>query len=365
MAEQKKVTEVKPDTSKMEYRYLGNSGLRVSILGFGNSVNYRNDKLTAESIKVALAHGVNYFDTAEIYGLGTGETNLGKAMKELGISRKKVVISTKIYRIGTDPNDCFLSRKHIVEGLKNSLQRLQLKYVDIIFCHRFDSQTPLEEVCDSMNYVIEQGLAFYWATSGWSASQIMEAYAICDRLKLIRPIAEQVHYSVFTRSPLEDEYNDLIKKYKLGLIAYSPLESGILTGKYINEVPKDSRANLNYDNANTLMEKYTKEKKAWDEKLLKLKDIAEKKIKCTLAQLCIAWIIANPDISSCVLGASKSTQLEDNFKALDLYKKIDKDTFIEIEKIMDNAPTGEMDFLTWTQLPSRRNIAMNIDYIKH
>lgn len=129
-----------------------------------------------------------------------------------------------------------------------------------------------------MNYVIEQGLAFYWATSGWSASQIMEAYSICDRLKLIRPIAEQVHYSVFTRSPLEDEYNDLIKKYKLGLIAYSPLESGILTGKYINEVPKDSRANLNYDNANTLMEKYTKEKKAWDEKLLKLKDIAEKKL---------------------------------------------------------------------------------------
>ena len=216
-----------------------------------------------------------------------------------------------------------------------------------------------------MNYVIEQGLAFYWATSGWSASQIMEAYSICDRLKLIRPIAEQVHYSVFTRSPLEDEYNDLIKKYKLGLIAYSPLESGILTGKYINEVPKDSRANLNYDNANTLMEKYTKEKKAWDEKLLKLKDIAEKKIKCTLAQLCIAWIIANPDISSCVLGASKTNQLEDNFKALDLYKKIDKDTFIEIEKIMDNAPTGEMDYLTWTQLPSRRNIAMNIDYIKH
>ena len=184
-------------------------------------------------------------------------------------------------------------------------------------------------------------------------------------MRLIRPIGEQVHYNLFTRSPLEDEFNDLIKKYKMGLIAYSPLESGILTGKYINEVPKDSRANLNYENANTLMEKYNKEKKAWDEKLLKLKDLAEKKIKCTLPQLCIAWIIANPDISCCVLGASKPSQLEDNIKALELYKKIDKDTFIEIEKIMDNAPVGEMDYITFTQLPSRRNIAMNIDYQKH
>ena len=118
------------------------------------------------------------------------------------------------------------------------------------------------EVCDTMNYVIDQGLAFYWATSGWTASQIMEAYSICDRLRLIRPIAEQVHYNIFMRSPLEDEYNDLIKKYKMGLVAYSPLESGILTGKYINEVPKASRANLHYDNANTLMEKYTKRKPA-------------------------------------------------------------------------------------------------------
>ena len=348
MSEQKK-PEVKPDTSKMEYRYLGNSGLRISVLGFGNAVNYRNDKLTTESIKTALAQGINYFDTAEIYGLGTGETNLGKAMKELGITRKKVVISTKIFKIGNDPNDCFLSRKHVVEGLKNSLQRLQLKYVDIVFCHRFDSNTPMEEICESMNYVIDEGLAFYWGTSGWTASQIMEAYSICDKLGLIRPICEQTHYNLFTRSPVEDEYNDLIKKYKLGLIAYSPLECGILTGKYINEVPKDSRANLNYDNANTLMDKYTK----------------EKKIKCTLAQLCIAWIIANPDVSCCLFGASKPSQIEDNMKALEIYKKIDKDTFIEIEKIMDNVPKGEMDYLTFTQLPSRRNVAMKIDYLKN
>jgi diketogulonate reductase-like aldo/keto reductase len=183
-----------------------------------------------------------------MYGLGTGETNLGKAMKELGIRRKKVVISTKIFKIGNDPNDCFLSRKHIVEGLKNSLQRLQLKYVDVVYCHRFDSNTPLEEVCDAMNYIIDQGLAFYWGTSGWSASQIMETYSICDRLGLIRPICEQTHYNLFTRSPVEDEYNDLIKKYKLGLITYSPLECGILTGKYIFKLwPKLPKKFRNYN----------------------------------------------------------------------------------------------------------------------
>ena len=247
----------------------------------------------------------------------------------------------------------------------NSLKRLQLDYVDIVFCHRYDMHTPLEETCRAMNWIIKHGYAFYWGTSEWTASQIMEAIGICDRLGLNRPVVEQSHYNMLYRNSMEEDYRDLFKKFKMGTTIWSPLESGILTGKYINEVPKDSRANLNYDNANTLMEKYSKDKKSWDEKLLKLKDIAEKKIKCTLAQLCIAWIIADPDISCCILGASKPTQLEDNFKALEIYKKIDKDTFIEIEKIMDNAPKGEMDYLTWTQLPSRRNIAMNIDYQKH
>ena len=189
-----------------------------------------------------------------------------------------------------------------------------------------------------MNYIIDQGLAFYWGTSGWSASQIMETYSICDKLGLIRPICEQTHYNLFTRSPVEDEYNDLIKKYKLGLVTYSPLECGILTGKYINEVPKDSRANLNYDNANTLMEKYTREKKIWDEKLLKLKDIAEKKLKCSLAQLSIAWIIANPDVSCCLFGASKPSQIEDNMKALEIYKKSIKILLLKLKKLWITYP---------------------------
>ena len=353
-----------PDTSKMEYRYLGNTGLKVSVLGFGNSVNNRDDKLTTESLKIALKAGINYFDTAEIYGLGNGETNLGKALQELNIPREKIVISTKMFKVGNDPNDCFLSRKHIVEGITNSLGRLKLEYVDIVYCHRYDMYTPLEETCRAMNYLIKQGLAFYWGTSEWTASQVMEAIKICNNLKLIKPVVEQCHYNMFTRVSVERDFNDLIKKFNYGLIAYSPLESGILTGKYINEIPKDSRAHLTYDNANSAMDRYIKEKKSWDEKLLKIKDIAEKKINCNLAQLCIAWVIANPDIHSCLLGASKTVQLEDNIKALEIYKNIDKEVWLEIEKILDNVPEGEKDHRNKETLPSRRNIVMGIDYKK-
>ena len=173
---------VSPNTSKMEYRYLGNTGLRVSVLSFGTWVNNADDKLVEDCVKVSLEHGVNFFDTAEIYGLGQAELALGKAFKNLKVPREKIVVSTKIYSIGKDPNDAFQSRKHIIEGINNSLKRLQLDYVDVIFCHRYDMNTPLEETCRAMNYVIDKGLAFYWGTSQWTASQIMEAYKICDKL---------------------------------------------------------------------------------------------------------------------------------------------------------------------------------------
>ena len=163
----------KPDTSKMEYRYLGNSGLKVSVVGFGNWVNNLDDEKNKECIKKALEKGINFFDTAEIYGLGAGETTFGKAIKELNIPREKIVVSTKIFKIGNDPNDGFLSRKHICEGIKNSLKRLQLEYVDVVFCHRYDMHTPLEETCRAMTWLIEHGYAFYWGTSEWTASQIL------------------------------------------------------------------------------------------------------------------------------------------------------------------------------------------------
>ena len=354
----------KPDCSKMEYRYLGNSGLRVSVVGWGNWVNNDNDQLTIDSVKVCLENGINFFDTAEVYGLGAGEISLGKAFKELGVQREKVVVSTKIFRIGEDPNDCFLSRKHIIEGIKNSLKRLELDYVDVVFCHRPDLSTPLEETCRAMNWVIDNGLAFYWGTSEWSASLIMEAYKICEKLNLIPPIVEQSHYNMMFRDRIESEYRDLFKKYKMGTTIFSPLESGILTGKYINEIPEDSRYKKTNDNATISIQPYLDNKSGWDEKLLKLKDIAENKLNCSLAQLALAWVIANPDCSTTILGASKTSQLEENIKAVEISKKLDKNLLIEIEKILDNVPKGEIDYREWKELPSRRNINLGIDYVK-
>ena len=354
----------KPDSSKMEYRYLGNTGLKVSVLGFGNWVNNQSDETTKECFLKALENGINFFDTAEIYGLGDGEKSFGKTIKELNIPREKIVVSTKIFKIGDDPNDAFLSRKHIREGIKNSLKRLQLDYVDVVFCHRYDMYTPLEEVVRAMNWVIDQGYALYWGTSEWTASQIMETYGICDKLGLIKPVVEQCHYNMLSRQSVEVDYRDLFKRYKMGTTIWSPLESGILTGKYIDGTPDDSRLNLKHDNASCEFGEYLKNKKNYDEKLIKLKDIAEKKCGCNLTTLAISWCIANPDISVCLLGASKASQLDDTIKAVQVYKTIDKDTWIEIEKILDNTPKGEIDYRSWKELPSRRNIAMNIDYIK-
>ena len=361
MSENKKIH--KPDSLRMEYRYLGNTGLKVSVLGFGNFINNKNDFSTKECFLKALENGINFFDTAEIYGYGSGETSFGKIIKELNIPREKIVISTKIFKIGDDPNDSFLSRKHIREGIKNSLKRLQLKYVDIVYCHRYDMYTPIEEVCRAMNWLIEQGLTFYWGTSEWTASQIMEAYFICEKLDLDPPVVEQCCYNMLKRENMEVNYRDLFKKYKMGTTVYSPLENGILTGKYINEFPKNSRINKENDNCN--FGDYLKNKKCIDEKLKKLKDIAEKKCGCGLTTLAVAWCIANPDVSVCILGASKVEQLDDTIEALEVYRAIDKDTWIEIEKVLDNTPKGEIDYRSWKELPSRRNVVMNIDYIKH
>jgi len=354
----------KPDCSKMEYRYLGNTGLKVSIIGFGNWVNNFNNEKTKECFKKCLENGINFFDTAEAYGLGKSETSFGKVIKELNIPREKIVVSTKIYRVGDDPNDSFLSRKHIREGVSNSLKRLQLEYVDIVFCHRYDMHTPLEETCRAMNWEIEHGHAFYWGTSEWTSSQIMEAYGICDRIGLKRPVVEQCHYNMLYRTSMEVDYRDLFRKYKMGATIWSPLECGILTGKYINEMPSEARAKLSNDNAEFNFGLYMKNKKEYDKKLNKLKDIAEKKCGCSLATLAIAWCIANPDVSVCLFGASKPSQLDESLRALAIYRSIDKDTWIEIEKILDNTPKGEVDYRAWKELPCRRNVAMGIYYIK-
>ena len=352
--------------SNMEYRYLGNTGLQVSVLGFGNWVNTKDDVIEKTCIKKCLENGINFFDTAESYDFGQGELSLGKALKELEIPREKIVVTTKMNRIGKiDPNDGGQSRKHIVEGIKNSLKRLQLDYVDIIYSHRYDRNTPLEETCRAYNYVIEKGWALYWGTSEWTASQIMEAYKICEKYNLIKPIVEQCQYNMFFREKMENEYRDLFKKYKMGTSIWSPLLSGVLTGKYIKEMPNDSRLSGSKGGTSLYhLPVYEKNKKIWDEKLLKIKDIAENKLNCSLTQLAIAWVICNPDVSTCILGASKVEQLEESIKSVEIYKKLkeDKNILKEIEEILGSAPVGETDFLTFKVLPSRRNLLLGIDY---
>ncbi len=353
-----------PDTSKMEYRYLGGSGLRVSVLGYGNWANHDNEPLTFDSIKLALENGINFFDTAEVYGLGKGEISIGNALKKLNVPREKIVVSTKIYKCGDDPNDTFLSRKHIIEGVRNSLKKLNLDYIDIVYCHRYDMRTPLEETCRTMNTLIKKGKCFYWGTSNWSASQIMEAYKICDKYNLEKPIAEQVQYSMLKRRKIENEYRDLFLKYKMGTTTFSPLYSGVLSGKYLKEIPRDSRYLTNRE-ATPVLKVYFDNKHAWDIKINKIIDLtAKKQLNCSLAQLAIAWVICNPDVSTCILGATKVSQLEENLKALEIYKKLDKDILLEIEKILDNTPRGEIDYRDWKELPSRRNINLGVDYVK-
>jgi voltage-dependent potassium channel beta subunit len=360
MSTEEKPTQLVPDTSKMEYRYLGNTGLRVSVLSYGNWCDHDDDKRTVECVKSSLEHGVNFFDTAEIYGLGLAEKSLGKALKELKVPREKIVISTKIFKNGNDPNDTFQSRKHIIEGVKQSLKRLQLDYVDIVFCHRYDMITPLEETCRAMNFVINQGWAFYWGTSEWRADQIERAIKVCEKLNLIPPIVEQCEYNMLMREKMDSEFSDLFRLHGMGTTIFSPLKGGILTGKYLNEVPEGTRvAKMDF-----MKQLYEKEKDNFNPKILKLKELAEKKLNCTLPQLAVAWVIANKDVSTCILGASKVSQLNENFTALEVYKKLTPELLTEIETILDNCPKGEMDFRNRVQLNVRRNIDLGVDLVK-
>ena len=229
------------DSSKMLYRYLGNTGLRVSVLSFGVML-HENVENMKELIKICLKNGVNFFDTAEFYGLGVAEKTFGQALKELNVPREKIVVSVKIYKNGTDPNDGGEGRKHIIEGAKQSLKNMQLEYADIVFAHRYDMNTPIEETCRAMNYLIKEGYTFYWATSEWTADQIERAYNYCKDTKLIPPICDQAHYNLLYRKIVDRNYRDLFKFRKYGITAWSPLEGGILTGKYLgNKMPDDSR----------------------------------------------------------------------------------------------------------------------------
>lgn len=329
----------------MEYRYLGKSGLQVSALSLGAWVTYGGqvgEQVALDCMQAAYEAGVNFFDNAEAYARGEAETVMGNVIKKAGWKRSGLVISTKIFWGGRGPNDRGLSRKHIVEGTLASLKRLQLDYVDLIFCHRPDVHTPIEETVRAMTYLIEQGLAFYWGTSEWPADEIMEAYAVARREHLVPPLMEQPEYNMFNRERVERDYAHLYHRIGLGTTVWSPLDSGILTGKYNQGIPEDSRLNLKgYD---WLKEGYeSPEGKEKIEKVSQLMPIAEE-LGCSMAQLALAWCLVNPNVSTVITGASRPDQVLENMAALDVVPKLTGDILDRIEAILANKPETISDF---------------------
>ena len=322
----------------MKYRHLGASGLNVSALSYGSWVTFGDQIDTAraaECMQVAYDHGVNFFDNAEAYASGQSEKMMGQIIQKKDWTRSDLVLSTKIFWGGDGPNDQGLSRKHVIEGTKAALRRLQTDYVDLVFCHRPDPETPIEETVRAMSYLVDQGYAFYWGTSEWSAEQIRHAHAVAQREHLVPPTMEQPQYNMFHRERVEREYAPLYETPGLGTTVWSPLASGLLTGKYNDGIPDDSR--LGTEGYEWLQDQVLREKRL--NKVRRLGQVADD-LGCSTAQLALAWCLQNPDVSTVITGASKPHQVEENMKAIEVVDQIDTETQERIEDILDNQPAS-------------------------
>lgn len=323
----------------MEYRRLGSSGLHVSALGLGSWVTFGaqiGEKTAYECMKTAFDVGANFFDNAEVYAGGQAEIIMGKAIQKAGWKRSELVVSTKLIRGGKAMTEKGLSRKHVIEGTDASLTRLQLEYVDLLYCHRPDPTTPIEETVRAMDHVIHRGKAFYWGTSEWSAEQIREAVDAARREHLIPPTMEQPEYNMFNRVKVEKEFVPLYSDPGLGLTTWSPLESGMLTGKYNDGIPKGTRVSL--EGYQWLKERFENlEGRAKIETVKKLIPIA-KELGITMAQLAIAWCLKNPHVSSVITGASKPEQVTENMKSIEAVEHLAPDVMDRIESILANKP---------------------------
>jgi voltage-dependent potassium channel beta subunit len=311
----------------MEYRHLGKSGIKISALSFGSWITFGGNldvQGVRQCMRAAHDHGVNFFDNAEAYANGASEFLMGEALKEY--RRQDLVISTKIFWGGKGVNDTGLSWKHLVEGTKDSLQRMNLEYVDLLYCHRPDPLTPIEETVRAIDVLIKQGLVFYWGTSEWKASEIEAAYEIAYGINATPPTMEQPEYNLFKRERVEEEYSSLYTKYGLGITSWSPLDSGILTGKYNRGIPENSRLDLHPELKNRLTEP----------KIAKVKKLEKitKELNCTLAQLAIAWCLRNENVSSVITGASHVEQLEQNLLALHVKHQLTDEIMGEIAAIL-------------------------------
>jgi voltage-dependent potassium channel beta subunit len=319
----------------MEYRRLGRSGLKVSALSLGSWVTFGNqigNDVAFECMSAAMEHGVNFFDNAEGYAGGESEIVMGNAIKKAGWRREDLVVSTKIFWGGKGPNDTGLSHKHVIEGVNNALKRFQMDYVDLVFCHRPDPNTPIEETVRAMDIVIKQGKAFYWGTSEWSADEIRSAYGIAREFGLTPPLMEQPQYNLLHRERVEKEYALLYRDIGLGTTIFSPLASGLLTGKYQQGIPDTSRASVKgYE---WLHESVTNTERL--AKVARLQEVANQ-LGVSLAQMSLAWCLKNPNVSTVITGASRSSQVHENMKALDVVPLLTSEVMDAIEKALQPA----------------------------
>lgn len=324
----------------MEYRRMGKTGLQLSTLSYGSWVTFAkqiDDSISDRLMGIAYDNGINFFDNAEVYSRGESELMMGRVLKSKKWDRTSYTVSSKAFFgwRGPDnkPNQTGLSRKHLIEACHEALQRLQLDYLDLFFCHRPDKNTPIEEVVWTMNTLIQQGKILYWGTSEWSAAEIMEAHMVARELRLIGPAVEQPEYNLFKRQKVEIDYYTIFKNIGMGTTIWSPLASGLLTGKYNDGIPEDSRLALEGF-------EWLKDKTISADKLQRVRNLGTlaADLGTSLATLSIAWCISNPNVTTAILGATKEAQLIENLKALDVVPKLTVEVKQRIDDIMGTKP---------------------------
>lgn len=329
----------------MEYRRLGKSGLQVSEFSFGSWVTFGKQVEGSDAVDLmahAYDNGINFFDNAEGYESGNSEVVMGEALKKLGWSRDSFVVSSKVFWGGSKPTQRGLSNKHVTDAAHAALKRLQVDYLDLYFCHRPDIDTPIEETVRAMHNLVTQGKVLYWGTSEWSAQQLTEAYAVARQYGLTPPTMEQPQYNMFERQKVESDYLPLYDLIGLGTTIWSPLASGILTGKYNKGTPNDSRLNLpGYE--------WLKEKWSSDTGRAQLAQVAEltalaDEIGISMTHLALNWCLANRHVSTVILGASRLSQLKDNLAALEHKGKVTAEVMARIDEIVGNRPAAAQRF---------------------
>lgn len=324
----------------MEYRYMGKTGLQLSVLSYGSWVTFAkqiDDGVSDRLMSIAYENGVNFFDNAEVYSRGESEKMMGRVLKSKNWERSSYVVSSKAFfgwrGEANKPNQTGLSRKHLIEACDEALERLQLDYLDLFYCHRPDKNVPIEEVVWTMNQLINRGKILYWGTSEWSAAEIIEAHAVAKDMRLIGPAVEQPEYNLFKRDKMEVEYYTIFKNIGMGTTIWSPLASGLLTGKYNNGVPADSRLALEgFD--------WLKDRVLSEERLNNVRQLetVAKDLGTSLATLSVAWCIKNPNVTSAILGATKESQLLENLEAMKVLPQLTTEVMEKIDAVMGTKP---------------------------